>query len=54
MTLTDVFNDHTRRVAEVTLWHAMGLISDQERIRYLTYETEASETLYDQEVKEVH
>jgi hypothetical protein len=54
MTLNDVFNDHTRRVAEVTLWHAMGLISDQERVRYLTYETETSEDLYDQVVKEAH
>ena len=44
--LTDLLNHHTLRVAEIVLWHAMGLISDQQRERFLVYETEATETLY--------
>ena len=52
MTFNEICNDHTRRVGEVILWHAMGLISDKQRERYLTCETETTEALYDQEVKE--
>jgi hypothetical protein len=52
MTIIDVFNDHAQRVAEVTFWYAQGWISHQERIRYLSYETETSKDLYDQAVEE--
>lgn len=52
MTLTDLFYDHARRIAAITHWHAMGWISDKERIRYEVYETETTEALYNQVVKE--
>jgi len=45
VTVTDVFNDHARRVAEVKYWHTKGWISDEERIRYEVYDTEITETL---------
>ena len=52
MTFNEICNDHTRRVEEVILWHAMGLISDKQQERYLACETETTEALFDQEVKE--
>lgn len=54
MTLTDVFNDHARRIAQITLWWAQGWISDQERVRYEIYDTEITQDLYDQVVNEAH
>ena len=54
MTLIDLCNDHARRVAQVTRFWAYGWISDEARIRYLTYEEEITEALSDQVVDEAH
>lgn len=52
MTNAELFHDHVRRIAEITFWHAQGLISDDERFRYLMKETETTSDLYDQSVAE--
>ena len=54
MTITNLFNDHARRVAQVTYWHTLGWISDEERIRYEVYDTEITQNLYDQMVEETN
>lgn len=52
MTSVDLFNDHARRIAQVTAWHMQGWISDCERCRFLVKETETTADLYDQMMAE--
>jgi hypothetical protein len=54
VSITDVFNDHARRIAQITMLWAQGWISDKERFRYEVYETEITEDLFAQAFNEVH